>query len=44
MSKNLIKEVSKFYNKSGWKIKNNITTDANLFEDLRENSENYIKH
>lgn len=43
MRKNLIKEVSKFYNKSGWIIKNNISTDANLFEDLRKNSKHYIR-
>ena len=44
MSKNLIKEVNRFYNLSGWKLKNNITTDANLFEDLRVNSQEYIKN
>ena len=43
MSKNLIKEVNKFYNQSGWRLKNNITTDANLFEDLRLSSKEYIK-
>ena len=43
MSKNLIKEVNKFYNQSGWKLKNNVTTDANLFEDLRLSSKEYIK-
>ena len=44
MAKSLIKEVSKFYNKSGWKLKNKISTDASLCEDLREHSKEYIKH
>lgn len=43
MSKKLIKDVSKFYNEHGWKLKDNVTTDANLFEDLRDCSKEYVK-
>ena len=37
-----IKYVNKFYNKSGWRKKNKYTLDANLFEDLRVNSKEYV--
>ena len=36
--------IYKFYNTSGWKEKNNISKDAELFEDLRKNSENYVSN
>ena len=36
--------VYKFYTTSGWKEKNNITKDAELYEDLRKNSENYVSN
>lgn len=36
--------VYKFYTTSGWKEKNNITKDAELHEDLRKNSENYVSN
>ena len=36
--------IYKFYNTYGWKEKNNISKDAELFEDLRKNSENYVSN
>ena len=36
--------IYKFYNTSGWKKNNNISKDAELFEDLRKNSENYVSN
>ena len=36
--------IYKFYNTSGWEEKNNISKDAELFEDLRQNSENYVSN
>jgi len=38
-----MKNVSNFYNKKGWKSKNNITLDSNLFEDNRVVAKNYVK-
>lgn len=38
-----MKNVSNFYNKKGWKSKNNITLDSNLFEDNRAVANNYVK-
>ena len=35
--------ISKFYNKYGWKKYNKIFKDAQLFEDLRDNSSEYVK-
>ena len=36
--------IYKFYNTYGWKEKKNISKDAELFEDLRKNSENYVSN
>lgn len=38
-----MKNVSNFYNKKGWKSKNNITLDSDLFEDNRRIAKDYIK-
>tara|TARA_B100000674_G_C37897504_1_gene942072 strand:- start:814 stop:1569 length:756 start_codon:yes stop_codon:yes gene_type:complete len=38
-----MKNVSNFYNKKGWKSKNNITLDSKLFEDNRSSAKEYIK-
>ena len=38
-----MKNVSNFYNKKGWKSKNNITLDSELFEDNRDIAKDYIK-
>ncbi len=38
-----MKNVSNFYNKKGWKSKNNITLDSDLFEDNRGIAKDYIK-
>ena len=35
--------INKFYNKYGWKKYNKIFKDAQLFEDLRDNSSEYVK-
>ena len=37
-------DVFRFYNKYGWKKNNNFSNDAKLFEDLRKNSEEYVKN
>lgn len=37
-----IKYVNKFYNNFGWEKKDKNTLDANLFEDLRLNSQEYV--
>ena len=36
--------IYKFYNTYGWKEKNNISKDAELFEDLRKNSQTYVSN
>ncbi len=38
-----MKNVSNFYNKKGWKYKNNITLDSDLFEDNRPIAREYVK-
>ena len=38
-----MKNVSNFYNKKGWKSKNNVTFDSNLFEDNRDVAKDYVK-
>ena len=35
-------KVSKFYNKVGWETENEITEDANRFEDLRQSAAKYV--
>ena len=39
-----MKNVSNFYNKKGWKSKNNITLDSDLFEDNRNVAKDYIQN
>ena len=36
--------IYKFYNTYGWKEKNNISKDAELFEDVRKNSRTYVSN
>ena len=36
-------DINKFYNRFGWKKHNKVFKDAELFEDLRENSSEYVK-
>jgi hypothetical protein len=36
--------IYKFYNTFDWKEKNNVLNDAELFENLRKNSENYVSN
>ena len=38
-----MKNVSNFYNKKGWKSKNNVTLDSDLFEDNRSIARDYVK-
>ncbi len=38
-----MKNVSNFYNKKGWKSKNNVTLDSDLFEDNRSIAKDYIE-
>jgi ubiquinone/menaquinone biosynthesis C-methylase UbiE len=42
MMKNAEKTLSKFYEKFGWKVENEITEDARQFEDLRECAIEYL--
>ena len=39
-----MKNVKNFYNKKGWKSKNNLSLDSYLFEDNRVVAQNYIKN
>jgi hypothetical protein len=42
MTDNAEERVSKFYNKTGWETEGEITEDARRWEDLRENSKEYV--
>jgi len=37
-------DIYKFYNTVGWNKKNNISKDAELFEDMRKNSSSYVSN